>query len=138
MGDSKSSPSSKPGGSPSKSSKETPDRAQMSQRSQSDSATSGLTRSFSASHAPSSSARERRPSKESLGDMADDDNNDDESFEDEEQEADPKPTITKRHSSSSHTNLYTECGRHGDDWLFGGITDAVKSVKTVFGKSEKK
>ena len=33
-----------------------------------------------------------------------------------------------------HSNLYTECGRHSDDWLFGGIADAVKSV---FKKNEK-
>ncbi|KAE9364333.1 hypothetical protein N431DRAFT_431205 [Stipitochalara longipes BDJ] len=24
------------------------------------------------------------------------------------------------HASPDHTNVHTECGRHGDDWLFGG------------------
>jgi hypothetical protein len=24
------------------------------------------------------------------------------------------------HARQEHVNLHTECGRHGDDWLFGG------------------
>jgi hypothetical protein len=27
---------------------------------------------------------------------------------------------TKRRVSNEHVNVYTECGRHGDNWLFGG------------------
>lgn len=135
MGDRKSSSSSKAGKSPSKSSKEQPiEHAQMSQRSQNDPAASGMTRSFSASHAESGSTKERRPSKESLeSDPVDDYDcyNIDEPNEEEEL----KPSITKRHSSSSHANVYTQCGRHGDDWLFGGIGDVVKSV---LKKNEKK
>jgi hypothetical protein len=38
--------------------------------------------------------------------------------------------IAKRHSHPNHNNIYTECGRHGDDWLFGGfsVTGAVKQM----------
>lgn len=122
MGDRKSSSSSKPGGGSIKSSKEIPERAKMSQRSHSDPATSH------------NSNKEPRPSGESLDDTAvvdydyNDDDNKDEPYVGEE-EAGQKPTVSKRHS-----NLYTECGRHSDDWLFGGIADAVKSV---FKKNEK-
>jgi len=96
-----------------------------------------MTRSFSASHAVSSTTKERRPSKESIeSDSVDEDyqNNVTDQY-DEEVKENEKPAITKRHSSSGHTNVYTECGRHGDDWLFGGIGDKVRSV---FGKGEKK
>ncbi len=135
MGDGKSS-ASKPAGSPSKSSKDRPERAQMSPRSQSDPAASAMTRSFSASHTSSTTTttKEGRPSKESLeSGPIDDDDDDDDNYDDdhEEEEEEQKPTMTKRHSTLGHTNVYTECGRHGDDWLFGGISDAVK---TVFGK----
>jgi hypothetical protein len=45
---------------------------------------------------------------------------------------DDRGMITKRHSHSSelHTNLYTNCGRHSDDWLFGGfsLSRAVKRI----------
>jgi hypothetical protein len=127
MGHRKSSSSSKPGEGCIKSSKGTPERTQMLQRSHSNPVTS------------SSSNKEPRPSGESLDDTAvvDDDNNDDDNDNDDnkdepyggEEEAGQKSTVSKRHS-----NLYTECGRHGDDWLFGGIAGAVKSV---FKKNEK-
>ena len=77
-----------------------------------------------------------------MDDAADDDednneyDNNDEQKEDEEEKEEQKPSITKRHSTG-HANVYTECGRHGDDWLFGGISDAVKTVKSVL-KGEKK
>jgi hypothetical protein len=74
--------------------------------------------------------------------VIDDEDKDNESnhemHEEEEEVEEHKPPISKRNSSSSHVNVYTECGRHGDDWLFGGITDAVKTVKGVFAKSDKK
>jgi hypothetical protein len=94
-----------------------------------------MTRSSSASHAVLSTNKERRPSKESIESNAvdDDDTNYDEPYK-EEIEEEPKPTSSKRHSSSSHANVYTECGRHGDDWLFGGISDVVK---TILGKNGK-
>jgi hypothetical protein len=41
--------------------------------------------------------------------------------------------ITKRHSHPSHINIYTECGRHGDDWLFGGFS-VIEAVKRIFEK----
>ena len=141
MGESKSGSSSKAGESSSKSSQETPERAQMPQRSHSDPATSGWAQNFGASHASSSSTKARRPSKDSLDETAigddDDDDNNDETYEEIYEEAEkeePTPKITKRHSSSGHVNVYTECGRHGDDWLFGGIADAVKSA---FKKNDK-
>jgi len=36
----------------------------------------------------------------------------------------------RRHSSEPKINGYTECGRHGDDWLFGGfsVSDSVKKL----------
>ena len=30
----------------------------------------------------------------------------------------------RRHSNEGKTNLYTECGRHSDEWLFGGLSVA--------------
>lgn len=41
--------------------------------------------------------------------------------------------ITKRHSNPSHINIYTECGRHSDDWLFGGFS-MIEAVKRMFEK----
>lgn len=43
--------------------------------------------------------------------------------------------ITKRHSLPSHANVYTECGRHGDDWLFGGFS-VIEAVKRMFQKKQ--
>jgi len=128
MGNRKSSSSSERGEGSTKSSKETPERVQMSQRSHSDSATS------------SSSNKEWRPLKESWNDTAVDDGYDDNNDYDNkddpyvgEKETDQKSTATKRHSTG-HANLYTECGRHGDDWLFAGIADTVRSVFKKNGK----
>ncbi|KAH8685413.1 hypothetical protein BGZ60DRAFT_425910 [Tricladium varicosporioides] len=44
--------------------------------------------------------------------------------------------IPRRSTNPSHINGYTECGRHGDDWLFGGLSvvGMVKGVKKVFEK----
>jgi len=142
MGDRKSGSSSKADESSSKSSTETFERAQMSPRSHSEPSTPGWPQGFSAFDESSSSKKERRPSEGSLDDAADDDednneyDNNDEQKEDEEEKEEQKPSITKRHSTG-HANVYTECGRHGDDWLFGGISDAVKTVKSVL-KGEKK
>jgi hypothetical protein len=39
----------------------------------------------------------------------------------------------RRHSSETRMNVHTECGRHSDDWLFGGFSVAgVKSL--LWGK----
>jgi hypothetical protein len=82
-----------------------------------------------------STAKERRPSKESIESNTIDDGDTyyDEPYKEEIEE--PKPTSSKRYSSSGHANVYTECGRHSDGWLFGGISD---TVKTMFGKNGKK
>jgi len=48
-------------------------------------------------------------------------------------EGEERGSITKRHSYHSHTNVYTECGRHSDDWLFGGFS-VVETVKRMFKK----
>ncbi|TGO54378.1 hypothetical protein BCON_0108g00240 [Botryotinia convoluta] len=47
-----------------------------------------------------------------------------------------KDGVKRRHSSNEHANVYTECGRHSDDWLFGGfsVTDAVKKIWHKDGK----
>lgn len=106
----------------------------MSQRSQSDPAATTMTRSSNASHAVLSTNKERRPSKESIESNAvdNDDSYYDEPYEEEIEE--PKHKTSKRHSSSG-VNVYTECGRHSDNWLFGGISD---TVKTMLGKNGKK
>ncbi|KAH8597916.1 hypothetical protein B0O99DRAFT_592461 [Bisporella sp. PMI_857] len=38
--------------------------------------------------------------------------------------------MKRRHSSEARMNVHTECGRHSDDWLFGGfsVTGAVKKL----------
>ncbi|KAF4633161.1 hypothetical protein G7Y89_g4955 [Cudoniella acicularis] len=33
-----------------------------------------------------------------------------------------KAAVPKRHTNPNHVNGYTECGRHSDDWLFGGLS----------------
>jgi len=48
----------------------------------------------------------------------------------------PTEVVRRRHSNgpdakphlSGHTNVYTECGRHSDDWLFAPIKGAVKEI----------
>jgi len=40
-------------------------------------------------------------------------------------------TAKRRHSHDpNRVNVYTECGRHSDDWLFGGwsVSGAVKKI----------
>lgn len=38
--------------------------------------------------------------------------------------------LKRRHSNENHVNVHTDCGRHGDDWLFGGwsVGGAVRRV----------
>lgn len=40
-----------------------------------------------------------------------------------------------KHFHETHANVYTECGRHGDDWLFGGWS-VGGVVKRVLGRKE--
>ena len=44
--------------------------------------------------------------------------------------SDKREKAKRRHSHESKINGYTECGRHGDDWLFGGfsVSDSVKKL----------
>jgi hypothetical protein len=44
--------------------------------------------------------------------------------------SDKRDKAKRRHSHESKINGYTECGRHGDDWLFGGfsVSDSVKKL----------
>lgn len=39
-------------------------------------------------------------------------------------------SMKRRHSSEARMNVHTECGRHSDDWLFGGfsVSEAVKKL----------
>ncbi|EKD14662.1 uncharacterized protein L3040_000186 [Drepanopeziza brunnea f. sp. 'multigermtubi'] len=50
----------------------------------------------------------------------------------------PKLKPSRRHSSHdpSKVNVYTECGRHGDDWLFGGFSVAG-AVRKLWDKESK-
>lgn len=41
-----------------------------------------------------------------------------------------------RHHHETHVNVHTECGRHGDDWLFGGWNVGAV-VKRVFSGGRK-
>ncbi|KAI9645095.1 hypothetical protein NHQ30_005829 [Ciborinia camelliae] len=47
-----------------------------------------------------------------------------------------KDNITRRHSANEHANVYTECGRHSNDWLFGGfsVSGVVKKIWQKDGK----
>jgi len=38
--------------------------------------------------------------------------------------------LKRKHSHETKVNVYTECGRHSDEWLFGGfsVADAVKRL----------
>jgi len=48
-----------------------------------------------------------------------------------------KDGLKRRHSSNdAHTNVYTACGRHSDDWLFGGFSVAGV-VKKIWQKESK-
>jgi hypothetical protein len=38
------------------------------------------------------------------------------------------PTTKRRASGEGKNNTYTECGRHSDQWLLGGWSDAVKKM----------
>jgi hypothetical protein len=41
----------------------------------------------------------------------------------------------RRQSHDPKINVYTECGRHGDDWLFGGFS-VSGTVKSLWEKRE--
>jgi hypothetical protein len=41
----------------------------------------------------------------------------------------------RRRSNDAKMNVYTECGRHGDDWLFGGFS-VSGTVKMLWEKRE--
>ncbi|ESZ90113.1 hypothetical protein SBOR_9506 [Sclerotinia borealis F-4128] len=47
-----------------------------------------------------------------------------------------KDSGKRRHSNNEHANVYTECGRHSDDWLFGGfsVSGAMKKIWQKDGK----
>ncbi|KAF7854618.1 hypothetical protein EAF04_010426 [Stromatinia cepivora] len=47
-----------------------------------------------------------------------------------------KDGVKRRHSANERANVYTECGRHSDDWLFGGfsVSGAVKKIWQKDGK----
>jgi hypothetical protein len=41
------------------------------------------------------------------------------------------PLANKHSHHGHHANIHTECGRHGDDWLFGGFS-VIDTVKRLF------
>lgn len=45
-------------------------------------------------------------------------------------------SVKRRSSSEARMNVHTECGRHSDDWLFGGFSMA--NVVKMFWPSGKK
>lgn len=52
-----------------------------------------------------------------------------------EREGREQSSPKSRHSHENHVNVHTECGRHGDDWLFGGW-NIGGVVKRVLGKGD--
>lgn len=42
----------------------------------------------------------------------------------------------RRHSHEPKVNVHTECGRHSDDWLFGGFS-VSKTVKKLWERDKK-
>jgi hypothetical protein len=48
----------------------------------------------------------------------------------------PGDKTKRRHSHEPKVNGYTECGRHGDDWLFGGFS-VSGSVKKLWERDKK-
>jgi hypothetical protein len=46
-----------------------------------------------------------------------------------------KDMVKRRHSTEPRMNVHTECGRHSDDWLFGGFSVAGV-VKKIWDKKE--
>lgn len=134
MGDRKSGSSSKKS---KRSSKESAERSQKPEKSQGDQATSNATtRNFSEYYTSSSGAVEKSGTGKSQSlqqESTRDDGYDDGDYVDNEE--DRKAAMKKRFSSHSHTNVYTECGRHSDQWLVGPIIDGAKAL---FGSSSKK
>lgn len=41
-----------------------------------------------------------------------------------------RDTMKRRNTADPRMNVHTECGRHSDDWLFGGwnVADTVKKI----------
>ena len=42
--------------------------------------------------------------------------------------------VKRRHSHEPKVNVYTECGRHGDDWL--GLNSVAGAVKKIWERRE--
>jgi len=42
----------------------------------------------------------------------------------------------RRFSNEGKINVHTECGRHGDEWLFGGFSVAG-AVRKMLGEGKK-
>jgi hypothetical protein len=42
----------------------------------------------------------------------------------------------RRHSNEGKINVHTECGRHSDEWLFGGFSVAG-AVRKMLGDGKK-
>lgn len=124
MSDPKSSPTSK--GSD-KASNEAAERVQPSKGTQSDPATSGQSRSLCGDYDSSGDANDGAAAGDKPSMQLDGTGYDDEE-EYKSDEDDKKPNMAKRNSSHSHMNVYTECGRHGDEWIIGPIVNAAKAV----------
>lgn len=43
----------------------------------------------------------------------------------------------RRHSNEGKVNVHTECGRHSDEWLFGGFSVAG-AVRKILGEGGRK
>ncbi len=63
------------------------------------------------------------------------DDGDDDGVRDADEE-ELRPQNIKRLSGRSQTNGYTECGRHSNDWLFGGISFTEIGKKMLFKKKQ--
>jgi len=45
----------------------------------------------------------------------------------------PQPPFHDEHWCRKHANAHSECGRHGDDWLFGGFS-VTETLRWLFGR----
>lgn len=48
------------------------------------------------------------------------------------------PAVNRRHSHDPKRNVYTECGRHSDEWLFGGfsVSGAMRRIWSRENKAQ--
>jgi len=87
-----------------------------------------MSRGFSESYNSFSGATDKFATEKDLSPQPWEPDTTDDYDEEYETEEDQIPTATRTNSSSSKKNVYTECGRHSNEWLVKPAIDAVKSA----------